>query len=56
MNPEQAHHDRLRAMRIEIIIEGLARQGFGWEDICRKLEESRLPVDRVRVREMVLHQ
>lgn len=56
MNPEQAQADRLRALRIEILVEGMAKQGLGWEDICRKLEESRLPVDRVRVRTMVLHQ
>jgi hypothetical protein len=51
-----AHAERLRALRIEILIEGMARQGLGWEDICRKLEESQLPVDRVRVKQLVLTQ
>jgi hypothetical protein len=53
---EQATAERLRALRIEILVEGMARQGLGWEDICRKLEESSLPADRVRVRQMVLAQ
>jgi hypothetical protein len=53
---EQAHAERLRALRIEILVEGMAKSGLGWEDICRKLEESSLPADRVRVRQMVLHQ
>jgi hypothetical protein len=53
-SPEQAHAERLRALRIEILIEGMARQGLGWEDIVLKLTESQLPADRVRVRQMVL--
>jgi hypothetical protein len=53
---EQAHAERLRALRIEILVEGMAKSGLGWEDICRKLKESSLPADRVRVRQMVLHQ
>jgi hypothetical protein len=56
MTAEQAQADRLRTMRIEILVEGMARQGLGWEDICRKLEESSLPVDRVRVKQLVLTQ
>jgi hypothetical protein len=51
---EQAHAERLRALRIEILVEGMARQGLGWEDIVLKLTESQLPADRVRVRQMVL--
>ena len=53
---EQAHAERVQAIRMEIIIGDMAKQGLGWEDICRKLEESSLPADRVRVRQMVLHQ
>lgn len=54
MTAEQAQAERLRTMRIEILVEGMARQGLGWEDIVLKLTESQLPVDRVRVKAMVL--